>query len=139
MLKFLNMSSKKQVKKVQVIIMAKGEILRLKLSEERGGFWQNITGHVDPGEDFVTAAKRELFEEVGFRAEVEELPFVYQFENRFGDEAFEKVFLCQLNQKTDPKLSDEHQSFEWKNIQEIAPEDFKYQSNFEPINWIKNR
>ena len=42
-----------------------GRILVLKRSASRGGFWQQVTGRVEPGESAEAAARRELREETG--------------------------------------------------------------------------
>lgn len=136
MLKFLNMSTQKLKKKVQVIILAEGEILLLKLAESRGGFWQNITGGVDPGEDYSTAAIRELREETGISATVIEIPFEFSFVDRWDYLVSEKTFLCKLNHKQNPILSEEHTEYRWKKINLITREDYKYETNFNPIEWI---
>jgi len=136
MLKFLNMSTQKTKKKVQVVILAESEILLLKLAENRGGFWQNITGGVDDGEEYLDAAKRELFEETGIQASVIEIPFEFNFVDRWNSLVTEKVFLCKLAKKTTPHLSDEHTDYRWKNINQISLADYRYETNFKPIEWI---
>ena len=138
MLKFLNMNTQKLKKKVQVIILAKSEILLLKLAENRGGFWQNITGGVDDGEAFDQAAVRELWEETGIRASVIEIPFEFNFVDRWNCLVTEKVYLCKLEQKINPTLSEEHSAFLWKKIHEISSADYGYETNFKPIKWIIN-
>lgn len=137
MLKFLNMSSKKLKKKVQVVVMAQNHILLLKLAENRGGFWQNVTGGVDKDEEFDVAAIRELWEETGIKAQVEYIPLDFEFEDRFGNHAIEKIYVCRLNEKIKPKLSEEHQEYVWKNIDCITEKDYKYKTNYLPIEWLK--
>ena len=47
-----------------IVLNPKGEIA---LVEHQGGFWGFPKGHIDPGEDALTAAKREIQEETGLR------------------------------------------------------------------------
>ena len=42
------------------------EFLLLKRTEERGGFWQGVTGHTERGEKTIDVAKRKLLEETSF-------------------------------------------------------------------------
>jgi 8-oxo-dGTP pyrophosphatase MutT (NUDIX family) len=139
MLKFLDMNELRPKKKVQVVILFQDEVLLLKLSEKRGGFWQNVTGGVDKGEDFLEAAIRELFEETGIKAIVEELPYEFNFDDRFGYHVTERAFCCRLLKKINPVLSDEHQDFKWQKLSETSVKDFKYPTNYKPLEIIKKR
>jgi lipoyl(octanoyl) transferase len=48
-----------------VPVRADGRVLLLRRSPERGGFWQQVTGRIEPGESPEQAARRELREETG--------------------------------------------------------------------------
>jgi 8-oxo-dGTP pyrophosphatase MutT (NUDIX family) len=139
MLKFLDMGQIKEKKKVQVIILSQGKVLLLKLAKNRGGFWQNITGGVDKGEDFIEAAKREMLEETGFKTNVEYIPFDFKFKNQYGESVNEQVFVAKLEHLIDPVLSHEHETFKWVDLQTISEQDYKYKSNFEPVEWLKKK
>lgn len=56
---------------VQVVVrhVLSGEVLLLRRVDERGGFWQIITGMIEPGESPREAAARELHEEAGIPSE----------------------------------------------------------------------
>jgi lipoyl(octanoyl) transferase len=56
-----------------------GLVLLLRRSEERGGFWQPVTGRVEAGETPDEAARRELFEETGADARPEPLGYRHGF------------------------------------------------------------
>jgi lipoyl(octanoyl) transferase len=56
-----------------------GRVLLLRRSEARGGFWQPVTGRIEPGEPADAAARRELREETGVDAPVEALGYVHGF------------------------------------------------------------
>lgn len=45
-----------------MVINARGEVL---VVNQRGNSWSLPKGHVDPGEDVLTAARREIYEESG--------------------------------------------------------------------------
>ncbi|MDQ3163679.1 MAG: NUDIX domain-containing protein [Actinomycetota bacterium] len=44
----------------------------LRRHEAKGGIWQPVTGNVDPGENLVTCARREVEEETGLRCLLED-------------------------------------------------------------------
>lgn len=137
MLKFLNMTQKKIKKKVQVIVLAQDNVLLLKLAPNRGGFWQNITGGVDEDESFEAAALRELWEETGIKGSVEYVPLDFEFDDRFGNHAIEKIYVCRLAEIPSITISDEHQEYAWKKIEKITKQDYKYETNFLPIEWLR--
>lgn len=56
-----------------------GAVLLLRRSEARGGFWQPVTGRIEPGETAEEAARRELFEETGADVPVEALGYRHGF------------------------------------------------------------
>ena len=130
------MSNEKH-KKVQVVTLAKDSneifVLLLQTKEDRNFSWQNVTGSVDPGEDFLAGAKRELIEETGLSTELLELPLSFEFHDRWGKDVQEKVYLATLSHietkiTLDPQ---EHGDFKWINIKEVNESNFGYPSNFE--------
>jgi len=68
---------------VQVQVVRSGprgvELLALRRIAGRGGFWQPVTGRVEPGESVAAAAQRELGEETGLAAKVEPLDYRHAF------------------------------------------------------------
>jgi lipoyl(octanoyl) transferase len=94
-----------------------GRVLLLKRSPARGGFWQPVTGRIEPGEAPIEAARRELLEETG--ADVPVTPLGYR--HGFGIDpvlmrsptgevrvAVEEAFAARLPPGFEPRLSDEH-------------------------------
>jgi lipoyl(octanoyl) transferase len=107
-----------------VPVGADGRVLLLRRSEARGGFWQPVTGRLEPGEAPAAAARRELFEETG--AEVE--PRALGYTHAFGIEpglagpppatavlrvAEETAFAARLPEGFACRLSDEHVEQAW--------------------------
>jgi 8-oxo-dGTP pyrophosphatase MutT (NUDIX family) len=137
MLKFLDMNEfagKKTREKVQVIVIAEGDLLLLEFNtNERRNYhgFQNITGGVDPGETFTVAALRELREETGVESDVIDLDMEYKYLDRWDHYVREKVYLCLLNKKPNVVISEEHISFKWLPIQKVHASDFLFSSNFE--------
>lgn len=68
---------------VSVAILRPGrrglEALVLKRHPHRGGFWQPVTGTIEPGEEPLECARRELGEETGLPAEVRPLGYTHSF------------------------------------------------------------
>ena len=97
-----------------------GRLLLVKRAPERGGFWQILTGRIEPGEGPLQAAARELCEETGFEGvAVTELDYVHSF--AFGDAvppkfAQETAFTARVS--GEPRLSNEHTEHRWATLPE---------------------
>jgi lipoyl(octanoyl) transferase len=94
-----------------------GRVLLLKRSPARGGFWQPVTGRIEPGETPLQAARRELREETGADVPVEPLGYRHAFGidpvlmcSPSGEVrvAVEEAFVARLPPGFEPRLSDEH-------------------------------
>ncbi len=123
------------MRKVQVIVFTpEKEILLLKMVDQRGGYWQPITGSVESGEKYIEAALRELKEETG----IEPVPGYmidpdYEFEFRARGNTFtEKVFGYGCPEKISIDLSSEHSEYKWVNRKE-AIEMIYWESNREAL------
>lgn len=100
---------------------ADGRVLLLRRGPERGGFWQPVTGRVEPGEDPAAAARRELQEETGADVPVEPLGYVHAFAvdeaaaGRLGGAwtVCESAFAGRLPEGFAPRLGDEHVEAGW--------------------------
>ncbi len=101
---------------------ADGRVLLLRRTPDRGGFWQQVTGRIQPGEAPEQAAQRELSEETGADAMVRDL----RYRHAFGlDPALagaaapsirlveERAFSALLPAGFEPRLSPEHSEWRW--------------------------
>ncbi len=124
---------KNKKRKIQVVVMTKKELLLLKTKEERGSFWQNITGGVKKEETFKEGALRELYEESGiFEGKIKYIGLIFEFKDKRSREVKEKSYLCLLDEKP-PKIqidSHEHQSYQWIEHQEVDESKFGHYTNF---------
>lgn len=107
---------------ISVVAHAAGEVLLLKRLPQRGGFWQPVTGRVEPGESSEAAAARELYEETGIESEVTPLDYRHSFGWGEGpaplviEETAYAVAVPRCAEITlDPR---EHQAFAWRAVPE---------------------
>ncbi len=110
-----------------VPVGADGRILLLRRAESRGGFWQQVTGRIEPGESPAQTAQRELREETGADAKVVPLGYVHGFglgpavQRRPGvglATAQETAFSARLPPGFSCRLSDEHVECGWFTAEE---------------------
>jgi len=103
--------------------------LLLQRIQDRGGFWQPVTGRVEPGEEFARAARREVREETQLDLAPIDLNFSHSFvvdpqlwrEPDSGDVVRvnrEIAFAAQAPTKDVVIDGAEHQGFEWVDYSE---------------------
>lgn len=104
------------------LLRGRGEdtrVLLLRRRPERGGFWQIVTGRMEPGEAPREAAARELREETGLNAEVVDLDYRHAF--AVGSTVpprlvEENAFAARCPDAFDVRLGDEHDAHEWVDV-----------------------
>jgi len=119
-----------ELRTVSVVpVAADGRVLLLRRSPARGGFWQPVTGRIEPGEEAAAAARRELREETGADVDVAPLGYRHSFgldptlvpPKRPGLRVCdETAFWARLPAAFAPRLSDEHEALEWCTPEEAA-------------------
>ena len=127
------MSAQKLKKKVQVVVMAKDCLLRLKFNPKVSGYknaYQNITGSVEGEESFFEGAERELLEETGLQQKVQELDFEIKFKDRWNNRCVERAFFVYFSELPTITISEEHSEYEWKPLTKITESDFLFPSNY---------
>ncbi|ABC81593.1 lipoyl(octanoyl) transferase LipB [Anaeromyxobacter dehalogenans] len=112
-----------------VPVRGDGRVLLLRRSAERGGFWQQVTGRIEPGESPEQAARRELREETGADLPVASLGYRHAFGldpsiNRVRPGALvvveEVAFAARVPDGFEPRLSGEHTEHAWVTGEEAA-------------------
>lgn len=106
---------------VCVTVTGGASVLLLLRAEDRGGFWQPVTGRVEPGEALPAAAARELREETGLELPVTPLGYAHGF--AWGDArpprvARETAFVARVDAQRPVTLSAEHVAFEWLGLKD---------------------
>lgn len=136
-----NQSPDSRVGQVQVIPFRKDaesgdwQVLMLQRNAEKGGFWQPVTGGIEPGEEVHTAALREAGEELGIVPDDctnvidDNYTFAFTDMHRGQECAFtEHVLVIVLRDNVAIKLSTEHVAMQWADRQ-TALSLLKYASN----------
>jgi lipoyl(octanoyl) transferase len=94
-------------------------VLLVRRRPERGGFWQVLTGRLEPGESPAQAAARELEEETGLRLSPVDLGYRHAF--ALGTTlpprlVEENGFAAHCAPDADIRLGPEHDAFEWVDV-----------------------
>lgn len=137
-----------KTKKAQVVLAAidsmsrNFKLLLLQTNEQRGKFWQNVTGKIEGNETFEEGALREAIEETQLKVEsivdIVDLGLTYEFTDGRNRKVREKCFLIILDSIWNIKLDPgEHRDFKWISPEEIQEGIVEYRSNFETLEKAK--
>jgi 8-oxo-dGTP pyrophosphatase MutT (NUDIX family) len=106
-----------------VILFRRAEEQKLFLLLDYGSHWDYPKGHVEAGEDDITAARRELLEETGI-TQIDLLPnfareMTYTFRGRSGGLIRKTViFFLARTEQADVAISHEHVGYAWLSAAE---------------------
>ena len=110
-----------------IIFTTKFKVLLLKKNLKRD-LWQSVTGSIELGEDPYDTALRELQEETGINKQKSDLIFndlsykfmiysewIYRYkESTYSNKEY--IFSLKLNDEVSVKLSKEHSSYKWVDL-----------------------
>ena len=121
-----------------VIYTKKHDILLLHRADKRG-YWQSVTGSLEPQESPYEAAKREVFEETGINTDhnkIQDWNLSHEYEiylhwrHRYPPNVSkntEHVFGLELPEKININISPrEHLEYKWENIKEAKNKVFSW-------------
>jgi len=105
------------------------EYLMLRRVENRGGFWQGVTGAPENDETLSEAAKRELCEETNYKPSnliKTDISYIIPMEDRWVDiypegteEIPEYLFIAKIDETGPPKIDPiEHNDWKWCSYEE---------------------
>lgn len=99
-----------------VYVRAPLRFLLLKRTEVRGGFWQSVSGRVEPSDlSFESAVRREVLEETGFTEvrSVRDLSWTLVFKGKDGRPWRAHGYGVEVPSPRPPRLSEEHEAYRW--------------------------
>ena len=98
-----------------------GEILLLKVEDEKVSFWQPITGGIESGESPEEACLREIKEETGLVLACSNLTSLGDFTVKIDENLFihKNLFLVLTEQK-EIRISDEHVGAQWVALDKVS-------------------
>ncbi|MFX1483784.1 MAG: NUDIX pyrophosphatase [Promethearchaeota archaeon] len=100
------------------------KVLLMKRTQERGGFWQPISGGIEPSETLDDALRRELYEETGIRGIVRILNLDYSYthdtpKNGIMMHQQDICYAVEVQEQIRIVLSNEHIEYRWSDLQEV--------------------
>lgn len=107
-------SQKIEVAAIYVKVKERFLILQIGTQKQEAGKWGVPCGKLDPGENAILAAKRELFEETGISSEIEDLipKGILYFRKPEIDYTYH-MFQLTLSSLPEVQISSEHIAYAW--------------------------
>ena len=134
-------------KKIQTILFFRNAnkqktFLLLRTNQRRKNFWQNITGFLDEGESFESAAIREAQEETGLiKSNIQntsDLDLSFEFFDQWKEDVLEKCFAIEVKDQFPIQIdTSEHDQFKWVHEDEINRDIVKFESNWKALEKAK--
>jgi len=130
---------------VQVFVFCKNpsfEVLILKRTPERSGYWQPVCGGVENGEKLIETALREVWEETGIKniKSIKDLEYTFTYKETKKGVLMDMQDFCfatEIEEICDVKLSDEHEEYKWCSYSE-AKEYLQWKHNLIALEKLVN-
>lgn len=121
---------------VQVFVFSKNpsfNVLILKRTPERSGYWQPVSGGVEKGEELIETVLREVSEETGIEniKSIVDLEYTFTYKETKNGVLMDMQDFCfavEIENLFAVKLSDEHEEYKWCSYIE-AKEYLKWEHN----------
>ena len=100
---------------VTVLVRRDASVLamqRAHSAEAGAGLWEGVSGRIQPGEDPLEAARREVEEETGLRVQIVERP-IASYAARRGDQPMTVIVFLAEHSEGEVILSSEHDDYRW--------------------------
>ena len=98
-----------------------GEILLLKVEDEKVSFWQPITGGIESGESPEEACLREIKEETGLILACSNLTGLGNFTVKIDENlTIHKTLFLVLTEQKEIQISDEHVGAQWVALDKVS-------------------
>lgn len=98
-----------------------GEILLLKVEDEKVSFWQPITGGIESGESPEEACLREIKEETGLLLACSNLTSLGDFMVKIDENlTIHKNLFLVLTEQKEIRISDEHVGAQWVALDKVS-------------------
>ena len=114
--------SAKHVAAVAVLVIKDGQVLSLRRSVHKDaapGVWEALSGRMEPGEDPLETAEREVLEESGLTVKIERRPWTAYAADRAGEPMLVVVYRAAYV-AGEVRMSDEHDAHAWRTADAFA-------------------